>query len=49
MEHIGQTKKWQKDEGKNQGKRKRSGRSGGDTLEYLREKCKMEKTSRERE
>ena len=44
MERTRQTKKRQKVEGEDHGERKQSRRrSGGDTLEYLREKCEMEK------
>lgn len=50
MERIGQTKKRQKDEGEDQEERKRPRRrSGGDTVEYLREKCEMERNLREKE
>ena len=50
MEHIGQTKKRQKDEGEDQEEKKWSQRrSGGDTVEYLREKCEMERNLREKE
>lgn len=50
MERIGQTKKRQKAEGEDQEERKRSRRrSGGDTVEYLREKCEMERNLREKE
>ena len=44
MERTRQTKKRQKVEGEDHGERKQSRRrSGSDTLEYLREKCEMEK------
>ena len=50
MERIGQTKKRQKDEGEDWEERKRlQRRSGGDTVEDLREKCKMESNLREKE
>lgn len=50
MERIGQTKKRQKNEGEDQEERKLSWRrSGGDTVEYLREKCEMESNLREKE
>lgn len=49
MERTRQTKKRQKVEGEDHGERKQSRRrSAGDTLEYLREKCEMEKTLREK-
>lgn len=50
MERIGQTKKRQKAEGEDEEERKRSRRrSVGDTEEYLREKCEMERNLREKE
>ena len=50
MERRGQTKKRQKDEGEGQEERKQSRRrSGGDTVEYLRDKCEMERNLREKE
>lgn len=49
MERTRQTKKRQKVEGEDHGERKESRkRSGGDTLEYLREKCQMEKPLRDK-
>ncbi|PFX17522.1 hypothetical protein AWC38_SpisGene18156 [Stylophora pistillata] len=50
MDRIGQIKKRQKDEGEDQEERKRSQRrSGGDTVEYLREKCELERDLTEKE
>ena len=43
MKQVGETKKRKIDEGDDQKKRKRTRKSGGDTMDYLREKSKIER------
>lgn len=49
MKQVGETKKRKIDEGDDQKKRKRTRKSGVDTLDYLREKSKIEKDLKEKE
>lgn len=49
MERVGETKKRKNDEEDGEKNQKRTRRSGADTVEYLREKSKIEKDLREKE